>query len=112
MAALTSVQPSAAGTLAAGAAVSGSDTISQTQLGSRGAYLVVINAGASPDTVAISDGGATAAGNPGTSSGGSVTNATTKAFFISPYAFNQATGLVTVTHTFTTSVTCQLFPIG
>jgi len=112
MAALTSFQPTAPGTVATAGTVSSSDTISQTQLGSRGAYLLIINAGASPDTVAISDGGATPAGNAGTSSGGTVTNATNKVFFISPYAFNQSTGLVTVTHTFTTSVTYYLFPIG
>lgn len=112
MAALTATTPVSTGVTYAGAAVSSSDTISATQLGAYGAYLVVINAGASPDTVAISDSGSTPAGNAGTSSGGSVTNATSKVFYISPRAVNVSTGLVTVTHSFTTSVTYVLLPLG
>jgi hypothetical protein len=112
MAALTSIVPSAVGTLAAAAAVSSTDTISQAQLGSNGAFLLVINAGASPDTVAISDSGNTPAGNPGSSSGGTVANATNKVFYINPYAVNPTTGVVTVTHSFTTTVTYYLFPKG
>lgn len=112
MAALTSTVPTAVGTPYTATAVSASDTIAATQLGSLGAYLLVINGGGSPDTVAISDGGLTPAGNAGTASGGSVTNATSEAFYISPRAVNPTTGLVTVTHSFTTSVTCVLLPIG
>lgn len=112
MAALTATQPTAAGATYALAAVSASDTISQAQLGSNGAYLIVTNGGGSPDTVAISDGGSTPAGNAGASSGGSVTNATSKVFYISPRAVNLSTGVVTVTHSFTTSVTYALLPIG
>src|SRR5690349_12992480 len=110
MGALASTVPSTAGTTWTGAAVSASDTIASTLLGDRGAYLVVVNGGASPDTVAISDSGLTPAGNAGTSTGGSVTNGTTKVFFISPRAFNPTTGNVTVTHSFTTSVTYILLP--
>lgn len=112
MAALTAIQPVAAGITYAGAAVSASDTISAAQLGQNGAYLVVINGGASPDTVAVSDSGLTPAGNAGTTSGGSVTNATSKVFYISPRAVNASTGVVTVTHSFTTTVTYVLLPIG
>lgn len=113
MALLTATRPTSVGVAATATAVSASDTIAQADLGSRGAYLLVLNAGASPDTVAISDSGATPAGNansPG--SGGSVTNATNKAFYIDPSAVNPSTQVVTVTHSFTTSVTCYLFPLG
>jgi hypothetical protein len=112
MAALTSTVPTAAGTVQTGAAVSASDTITAAQLGSLGAYLIVINAGASPDVVAVLDGGLTPAGNAGASGGGSVTNATTKVFYISPRSVNPTTGLVTVTHSFITTVTYVLLPIG
>jgi len=112
MAALTSTVPTAAGTAYAGAAVSASDTITAAQLGSLGAFLVVINGGGSPDTVAVLDGGLTPAGNAGASGGSSVTNATSEVFYISPRSVNPTTGQVTVTHSFTTSVTYVLLPIG
>lgn len=113
MAALTAVVPTAPGVAYIPTAVSASDTINQTQLGNLGAYLLVINGGGSPDTVAISDSSPTQAGNsPNTTSGSAVTNGTNKAFFISPRAVNPATGNVTVTHSFITSVTCILVPIG
>jgi hypothetical protein len=112
MAALTATTPVAAGTTWTPAAVASSDTISATQLGAYGAYLLVINGGGSSDTVAISDSGSTPAGNAGTSSGGAVTNGTSKIFYISPRAVNVSTGLVTVTHSFTTSVTYVLLPLG
>lgn len=112
MAALTAITPTAAGTLSAGAAVSASDTISNSITGTKGAYLEIINAGGSSDTVAISDSGATDAGGSSAGSGGAVANATSKVFYISPYAFNPSTGNVTVTHTFTTSVTYKLYPLG
>jgi hypothetical protein len=113
MAALTAVVPTAPGVAYTPAAVSASDTINQSQLGNLGAYLLVINGGGSPDTVAISDSSPTQAGNsPAATSGGSVTNGTNKAFYINPRAVNPTTGNVTVTHSFTTSVTCILIPIG
>lgn len=113
MAALTNVVPTAPGTAYTPTAVSASDTINQTQLGNLGAYLLVINGGGSPDTVAISDSSPTMAGNnPSATSGSSVTNGTNKIFYINPRAVNPTTGNVTVTHTFTTSVTCLLLPIG
>jgi hypothetical protein len=111
LAALATTLPLATGTTWTPAAVSASDTITQAQLGTLGAYLVVINGGGSSDTVAITDGGLTPAGNAGTSSGGAVANATTKAFYISPRAVSSA-GLVTVTHSFTTTVNYVLLPIG
>lgn len=112
MALLTSIRPTSVGVAVTGTAVSASDTIAAADLGTNGAFLVVINAGGSPDTVAILDGGSTPAGNAGVSAGGSVTNATTKVFFISPKMINPSTLVVTVTHSFLTTVTCNLYPIG
>lgn len=112
MAALTAIRPTAAGVASTPAAVSASDTIDASLLGTLGAILVVINGGGSSDTVAISDGGLTPAGNAGASSGGAVANGTQKAFYISPRSVNLSTGVVTVTHSFTTTVTYQLFPLG
>lgn len=112
MAALTATQPAAAGTTWTPAAVASSDTVSAAYLGTNGAYLLIINGGGSSDTVAISDSGLTPAGNAGSSSGGAVANGTSKIFYISPRAVNPSTGVVTVTHSFTTSVTYVLLPIG
>ena len=114
MAALTATTPVLAGVATPGAAVAASDTIAQSILGSRGAYLEIINGNASTDNMTISDAGNTAAGN--TLSGGtyavSVTNATNKVFWISPAQVNPSTGLVTITHSVTTTVTYKLYPIG
>lgn len=112
MAALSATVPTAAGTVATGAAVAASDTIASSLLGSKGAHLHVINGGGSPDVVAVSDSGLTPAGNAGTTSGGSVAAGATKIFYISPRAVNPSTGLVTVTHSFITTVTYLLVPIG
>lgn len=112
MAALSSVVPTKAGVAFTAAAVSASDTVNTSQLGTLGGHLLVFNAGGSPDTVAITDSGLTPAGQAGVSTGGSVTNATNEAFYISPKQADPATGLVTITHSFTTSVTCLFIPLG
>ncbi|MFC6017799.1 hypothetical protein ACFP2T_16480 [Plantactinospora solaniradicis] len=94
------------------AAVSSSDTIASSILGTLGAYLVVINAGGSPDNVTVSDSGFTPAANPASTSANAVANGTTEVMYISPKAVNPSTGVVTVTHSFTTSVTYVLLPLG
>ncbi len=114
MAALTAITPVLAGVVSTGAAVAASDTIAQSQLGSRGAFLEIINGGGSTDNITISDAGNTAAGNV-LSSGTyavSVANASQKVFWISALQVTPATGLVTITHSFTTSVTYKLYPLG
>lgn len=111
MAALTSSSLSLAGTLAAPAAVSASDTIAETQFGTFGVLLRVINGGGSPDNVTISDPNLTAVGNAGTVTPVAVTNATTKTFYIPRSSINAATGNATVAHSFTTSVTYELYRI-
>lgn len=112
MAALTAISPSRTGTASAGAAVASSDTISSSILGQFGAYLEIINGNASTDTMTISDAGSTQAGTPltGGTFAASVTNATSKVFYISPRQADPATGLVTVTHSVTATVTYKLYP--
>ena len=113
MAALTATVPTVTGTTDVGAAVSSSDTIDQSILGGRGAYLDITNAGGSSDTVTISDYGTTAAGNALSSNQYTVTvaNGSSKVIWIKPQQVNPATGLVTVAHSFTTSVTYELYPL-
>lgn len=112
MALLTATRPTAAGVAWTPAAVSASDTISASDLGSLGAYLVIINAGASPDNVTVSDSGLTPAANAATTAANAVANGTSEVMYISPRAVNLSSGVVTVTHSFTTSVTCVLLPLG
>ncbi len=111
MALLTAITPTVAGVAWSPAAVSASDTIAAADLGAKGAYLVVINGGASPDTVTVVDPGLTPAGSAATNPTNSVANATTEVMFIPPTVVNLATGLATVQHSFTTSVTCVLVRI-
>lgn len=112
MAALTATTPTRVGTVTAGAAVAASDTISTAQLGGRGALLEIINGNASPDAMTISDSGATPAGTaPGTYAA-TVTNGTSKIFLIVPAQADPNTGLVTVTHSVTPTVTYKLYPLG
>lgn len=112
MALLTAIQPTAAGVLWSPAAVSASDTIPASALGTRGAYLVVINGGGSSDTVTVVDASLTPSGNAATNLTNAVANATTKVMFIPPSTMNTSTLVTTVTHSFTTSVTYVLLPIG
>jgi hypothetical protein len=112
MAALTAIVPTLLGTVNAPVNVASTDTIAQAQLGPKGAYLDVINGGASPDTITISDAGTSPAGSAATTPTDSVTAGTSQIFYISPTQVNPATGLVTITHSFTASVTCKLYPNG
>jgi len=114
VAALTAITPVVTGVSSAGAAVSASDTIDQSILGSRGAYLIITNAGGSSDTVTITDAGFTGGGNqlPSTTYTVTVANGTEKIIYLKPQMVNTSTGLITVAHSFTTSVTYQLFPVS
>jgi hypothetical protein len=112
MAALSATVPTNAGTVVAGAAVASSDTIAAAVMGPKGCYLEILNGNASPDSMTISDAGSTPAGNPltGGTFAATVTNATNKVFLIRPEQLNPATGLVTVTHSVTATVTYKLYP--
>lgn len=112
MALLTATRPTVAGVAYTPAAVAASDTIAAADLGTQGAYLIIVNGGGSPDTVTVVDPGLTPAGSAATNPTNSVTNATTEVMRISPQFVNSATGVATVTHSFTTSVTYVLLPIG
>ena len=115
MAALTAITPVLAGVSSAGAAVAASDTIAQSILGGKGAFLEIINGGGSTDTITISDNGVTDGGNalagnaytPGTVGAG-----TSKIYYISPFQVHPTNLVVTVTHSFTTTVTYKLYPLG
>jgi hypothetical protein len=106
MAALTVFTPTAPGTVYTTTAVSASDTIAQAAIGPRGAYLLITNAGGSPDSVVVVDGSLTPAGNASANLTNSVAAGTSEVMFIPSSAVNSATGLITVTHSFITTVTC------
>lgn len=112
MGALALITPTSTGTVSTGAAVAASDTIAQALMGPRGLLLEIINAGGSPDTVTISDAGLTPAGSAAAPPNDAVTAGTSQIFLISPTQVNPTTLVVTVTHTFTTSVTYKLYPNG
>lgn len=113
MAALTAITPTNAGATSAGAAVAASDTVSTAVMGRRGAYLEIINGNASPDSMTISDSGTTPSGTAltGGTYAASVTNATSKVFRLRPEQANPATGLITITHSVTATVTYKLYPV-
>lgn len=104
MALLTNVQQVGFGTLMVPAAVSASDTIN---VDPRGLVLEVINGGGSPDTVTVVDPGTTAAGSTANNPSTSVVNGTRREFLLVPQ-FANSSGIITVTHSFTTSVTYNL----
>jgi len=112
MAALVAITPTRTGVASAGAAVAASDTIAASIVGSKGCFLEVINGNASPDSMTISDASLTATGASAASNAPSVTNATSKVFFISPKQVDLTAGTVTITHSVTTTVTYKLYPLG
>jgi hypothetical protein len=114
VAALTAFTPLVTGVVNAGAAVAASDTIDQATLGGNGVLLEIINGNASSDTVTISDYGTTPAGNSLTSNqiSKSVVNATSQIFVVRPSQINPATGLVTITHSVTATVTYKMYSLA
>jgi hypothetical protein len=86
--------------------VSASDTITADPAATL--LLFVFNGGGSTDNITVSDGGSSPAGNPATSYATSVANGTNAVIPLSPALVNASTGLITVTHSFTTSVTCAV----
>ena len=112
MAALTAVTPVRTGTTTSGSAVSSSDTISTSVLGSYGAFLEIINGNASSDTVVISDATVTPSGAAATANSQTVGASASKIFKITPVMADPTSGLVTVTHSVTSTVTYKLYPLG
>lgn len=112
MGALALITPTRAGVVStAGSAVASSDTISRNLLGTRGVYLEIINGNASPDVMAISDASVTASDAAAAANAPTVTNATSKIFKIKPAQADPITGLVTITHSVTTTVTYKMYPL-
>lgn len=110
MALLTVQEITEAGIVPTFSAVSASDTFAAA---SGNDYLLYVkNGGGSPDTVVVDDPnsvnpGAAVAWDPDKTM--SVTNGTEKVQRIKTVRHkNQTTGLVTITHSFTTSVTCAV----
>ena len=110
MAALTPIQPTRAGVATPGSAVAASDTISLTAMGPRGAYLEILNGNAATDNMTISDASTTPTEAAAVANAPSLVTATNKVFAIHPRMADPVTGLVTVTHSVTTTVTYKLFP--
>lgn len=112
MGALALTVPTHVGATVTPGNVGSTDTIAPGLIG-RGLYLVIFNASATPDSMTISDAGATDGGSPlpaGTYAA-TVTNATNKGFFISPAQADPVNG-VTITHTQTATVTYLLIPVA
>jgi hypothetical protein len=110
MAALTSTSLTLAGVAPAPVAVSASDTVAATQCGLTGIIARVINGGGSPDTVTIVDPTLTTLGSAATNPTVTVTNGTTKMIRI-PNSAQNASGLITINHSFTTSVTIEIWSV-
>lgn len=111
MGALAATTPTNTGATTSGAAVAATDTIARSVMGPKGVYLEIINGGGSSDSITISDAGSTPSGNsPGTVAA-SVSNGASKVFYIHPDQAAPSTGLVTITHSFTTSVTYKMYPV-
>lgn len=92
------------------AAVSSSDTLTASDIGTNGVILLVTNGGGGSINVTVSDPGATAVGNSGTAAAQAVANGTTGRFRILPGNVSVSTGLATVTYSGTTSVTYEAIP--
>jgi hypothetical protein len=113
VAALTAITPVVTGVADAGRPCPRRTPSTRPPSVARGLPGASLNAGGSSDTVTISDFGTTSAGNalPSNTYTVTVANGTSKIIFIKPSQVNPTTGLVTVTHSFTTSVTYQLYPV-
>ena len=110
MALLATTAASLSGALYPATAVSSSDTF----VPSGDTYIQVTNGGGSPDTVAIVSPQVTRGGLSIGDAGGVVAASTTRHFgpFPADLFADPVTGLTTITHTFTTSVTCGVFKMA
>ena len=99
-----------AGTTPSFTAVAASDTVAADS----GAKLVlhVRNAGGSPDTVTITDPGLTPAGSVATNPSFSVPATTGEKEYVLSSNFANSAGIITIAHSFTTSVTSRVYRVG
>jgi hypothetical protein len=86
-------------------AVTASDTVAASDIGTNGVLLNVINGGGGSINVTISDPGTTTVGNAGTTTAQAVANGTNGWFRILPGHVNPTTNVATVSYSGTTSVT-------
>lgn len=93
----------------AGTAVSASDTLTASDLGTNGVLLQVINGGGASINVTIADPNSTVVGNAGTPAAQAVANGTDGWFRILPQHAGLVSQLATVTYSATTSVTYKAF---
>lgn len=112
MSALAATVPTRTGTASPGAAVAASDTIDRTILGSNGAILEILNGNAGTDNMTISDASFTPTGAAAAANAPALAAGTNRAFLISPKQADPTTGLVTITHSVTATVTYKLYPLG
>jgi hypothetical protein len=108
MALLTAVSVTSAATTVTAAAVSSTDTVSQSDIGTDGALLNIINGSGASMTVTLSDPGSTAIGNVGTTVTQSVPAGADRWFRLSPGHVNPATGVATINNSATTTITYKL----
>ncbi len=104
----TRVTPTA--TTVTGAAAGTSNTVSATDIGTRGALLVINNGGGAPITVTLEDPTSTGVGNPGVETAHSVAAAGERWFRLNRKHVDPATNVATVTLSAATSVTYKLVP--
>jgi hypothetical protein len=102
--------PDRDGNVVAGAAVSGTDTITRAVLGQRGVILEIINGNASPDTVTISDATTTRSGAAASAISKAVANGTAQVFLVLPQQADPITKVVSLTHSVTSTVTYKMYP--
>lgn len=106
MATITAQSVVATGTTPANGAASASD---QFLADPAGLVYQVKNGGGSTDNVTFSDGGSTQGGNLGQSFTVAVPAGAERLIYVNPALVNPSTGFITVTHSFTTSVTANLY---
>lgn len=104
--ALLTVQQIGAPSTPTYAAVAASDTVAADPAG---LILVVKNAGGSSDTVTLTDPGLTASGSAATNPTFSVPATTGERWYKLPVSLQNSSGIITIAHSFTTSVTCAVF---
>jgi len=90
-------------------AVAASDTIASSDIGSRGVIYEVNNASGGSINVTVVDPGFSPAGNAGTSVVNAVANGTRERMFIGPQHVDPATGVATINHSGTSSVTAEAY---
>lgn len=112
MAALTATTPVRGGTTVAGAAISASDTISASVLGTRGVILELTNGSGSTNNVTISDDSTSPTGADATDVATTIANGASKAFKITPQMMHPTNRVVTITNSQTATSTYKLYPLG